>query len=129
MKTDLSELVSVKLEDIKALQDALKQCLNIWGRGYEPKEGVEDTVGSRLYVKCQKVLQETNLEWSPIEDIRTKAIAWWGSLPDNGLTINPDNSCIEEEKSKYKLADKYHSRHWMSLTGREIEFIYRLENK
>jgi len=48
-----------KNEDIKSLQKTLKKCLNIWGRGYEPKENVEDTIGSLLYLECQKVLEET----------------------------------------------------------------------
>lgn len=48
---------------------------------------------------------------------RQKAMKWWNSLKQN-----------LDDKSKYSLGYKYFDRHHMSLTGREIEIIYKKEN-
>lgn len=50
---------------------------------------------------------------------RQIAIEWWNKLSDN----------CNNDKSKYSLSYKYFDRHWMSLTGREIEIIYKLQKK
>jgi len=47
-----------KAEYINSLEKTLEKCLNIWGRGYEPKQGVQDTIGSLLYLECKKVLKQ-----------------------------------------------------------------------
>lgn len=41
--------------------EALKSTLAIFGRGYEPKEGVEDTIGSQLYLQIQNVIKQSTL--------------------------------------------------------------------
>ena len=41
---------------IKLLEKTIQKCMKIWGKGYEPKENVEDTIGSLLYLECQEVI-------------------------------------------------------------------------
>ena len=51
------------------------------------------------------------------ETTRTKALIWWNSLPDFG---NPTM------KGKHGLCTKfYNDRMFQSLTGREVENIWR----
>ena len=45
------------------------------------------------------------------------AIEWWNKLEHN----------LNDGFSKWQLGYKYFDRHWMSLTGREIEIIYKCE--
>ena len=40
------------------LLEVLKSALAIFGRGYEPKEGAEDTVGSRLYLEMESAIKK-----------------------------------------------------------------------
>jgi hypothetical protein len=49
-----------------------------------------------------------------IDSVRQRILGWWETLPEN----------LNGENSKYQLAYKYYDRHWMSLTYREIEYIY-----
>lgn len=50
--------------------------------------------------------------------VRQRAMNWWNNLDDN----------LNDGFSKWKLGYKYYDRHWMSLTGREIEIIYKCEH-
>jgi len=50
-------------------------------------------------------------------DIRQCAMEWWDKVEHN----------LNDGFSKWKLSYKYFDRHWMSLTGREIEIIYKCE--
>ena len=52
-------------------------------------------------------------------DNRKIAMDWWNKTENN----------LNDAHSKWKLGYKYFNRHWMSLTGREIEIIYKCENK
>jgi len=57
----LSRLCEVKSIDkdqrIAELEDALKRCLNIWGREYKSTQGDVQTIGSQLYIKCNDLLK------------------------------------------------------------------------
>lgn len=53
-----------------------------------------------------------------IAGVRQRAMLWWNNLDDN----------LNDGFSKWKLGYKYYDRHWMSLTGREIEIIYKCEH-
>lgn len=57
------------------------------------------------------------------ENSREKAMAWWETLKDNLGDVGASGM------SKWKLSYLYFNRHWMSLTGREIEEIYFWETK
>jgi hypothetical protein len=46
---------------------------------------------------------------------RKCAMEWWINLKPN----------LDGEFSKFKLGYAYFNKHWMSLTGREIEIIYK----
>jgi hypothetical protein len=43
---------------------------------------------------------------------------WWNKVEHN----------LNDGFSKWQLGYKYFDRHWMSLTGREIEIIYKCEH-
>lgn len=45
-------------QENKELLEALKLSLNMFGRGYEPKEGAAHTAGSRVYLKCINVIKK-----------------------------------------------------------------------
>lgn len=51
-------------------------------------------------------------------EFRQCAMEWWNKLENN----------LSEGHSKWQLGYKYFDRHWMSLTGREIEIIYKSEH-
>lgn len=51
-------------------------------------------------------------------DVRRCAMEWWNKLEHN----------LNDSFSKWQLGYKYFDRHWMSLTGREIEIIYKCEH-
>lgn len=40
------------------LLEMVNRMLNVYGRGYEPKDGVQDTVGSKLYKEAQQLIKE-----------------------------------------------------------------------
>lgn len=48
----------VLISQNKELVDMLKKVLNIYGRGFEPKKGVQDTIGSRLYRKIDTLIKK-----------------------------------------------------------------------
>jgi len=51
-------LPSELLEQRNEILEILERVLKIYGRGYEPKENVEDTVGSILYKELQQLIQK-----------------------------------------------------------------------
>jgi hypothetical protein len=51
-------------------------------------------------------------------DVRRCAMEWWNKVENN----------LNDGFSKWQLGYKYFDRHWMSLTGREIEIIYKCEH-
>lgn len=51
-----SELLAQRDE----LLEMLSKALNIYGRGYKPKENVEDTIGSNLYKDIDKLINKCN---------------------------------------------------------------------
>ena len=50
--------------------------------------------------------------------VRRCAMEWWNKVEHN----------LNDGFSKWQLGYKYFDRHWMSLTGREIEIIYKCEH-
>lgn len=51
-------------------------------------------------------------------DVRRCAMEWWNKVEHN----------LNDGFYKWQLGYKYFDRHWMSLTGREIEIIYKCEH-
>lgn len=51
-------------------------------------------------------------------DVMLCAMVWWNKIEDN----------LNEGFSKWQLGYKYFDRHWMSLTDRDIEIIYKGEH-
>ena len=61
MKTnkELTEYLN-KIESINAeLLKQLKRALHYYGRGFEPKEDVEETIGSLLYLDIQEAIKKS----------------------------------------------------------------------
>lgn len=89
---------------------------------------VEVAKNSQRYYTLMKLLREDNYIFSietekdnkPIcqNDIRQCTMEWWNQLEDN----------FNSGFSKWQLGYKYYDKHWMTLTGREIETIYKCEN-
>ena len=49
-----AKLIAAAPELLKQLQRAL----NLYGRGFKPKEGVEETIGSKLYLDMEKAINK-----------------------------------------------------------------------
>ena len=58
-----------------------------------------------------KNIHKTNIHEPSTREV---ALAWWNGLKDNN----------DGDMSKWALGYEHFGRHWMSLTGREIEIIY-----
>lgn len=54
--------------------------------------------------------------------LRFIAMTWWDDLDDSIYDSKNPNYC------KGYFAQKYYSRHWTTLSGREIETIYKQEH-
>ena len=54
----LQKEVNELREQKKELINALKKALNMFGRGYEPKNDAEPTAGSRTYLECVELIKK-----------------------------------------------------------------------
>jgi len=59
--TDEAEANAKLIASAPELLKQLKRALHFYGRGFEPKEGAEDTIGSKLYVDIDKAIKGATL--------------------------------------------------------------------
>jgi hypothetical protein len=85
-------------QEIIELRKTLKKCLNIWGRGYGPKD-CPDTLGSKLYREVEQLLKQADLSnWELLEEERDGRM---NVIAQNGNTgehyENNAEECIGQE--------------------------------